>query len=411
MNLRKKLLAFDEGMSVYCALLKDEEDILIPFAISLYVTICKITELLHQYLDDLDRHECREALGNDIGKMMNLAYLMKGGKLKRDMEALAKISLKEHGYEIIIKGFKPETTMDLYQAIEKKVWEMIDLLKEVDRKLSEAPISLYGQFYEYQKSICDRSPVETMYATYKRNVGVPTYDLLKDKQIFEVAELLKRKVLRFTQEPSQRETACVDLDTIRLYLPPGYVMPEGFEKCCARFKRFCSCDGNILKIDRNKYGNYLFQYFYDLTPEERQDLINLDIVLDLIHQDMMRLSKEKKEADKPVVEVDDRVKAAIEIMKEEKVIEHLYDYSWIMGIMNETKELPSFDSPQSFLTYLESLDITPLPSESSIKKEFGKMLNKFPNWTFLNKDKTETNRRINVAKRFLSSYRNRCFSR
>lgn len=405
MNLKKKLNAFDEGMSVYCALLKDEEDILIPFAISMYVTICKITELLHQYLDDLDRHECREALGNDIGKMMNLAYLMRGGKLKRDMEALAKISLKEHGYEIIIKGFKPETTMDLYQAIEKKVLEMIDLLKEVDRKLSEAPISLYGQFYEYQKSLCDRSPVETLYASYKRDVGVPTYDLLKDKQIFEVAELLKRKVLRFTQEPSQRETACVDLDTIRLHLPPGYVLPEGFEKCCARFKRFCSCDGDILKIDRNKYGNYLFQYFYDLTPEERQDLINLDIMLDLIHQDMMRLSKEKKEADKPVVEVDDRVKAAIETMKEEKVIQHLYDYTWVMAVMNETQGLPSFDSAQSFLTYLESLGIDSLPDVSNVKKEYNRMDGKFPDWKFQNKDKTESDRRINVAKRFLNLYR------
>lgn len=405
MNLRKKLNAFDEGMSVYCALLKDEEDILIPFAISMYVTICKITELLHRYLADLDRHECREALGNDIGKMMNLEYLMKGGKLKRDMEALAKISLKDHGYEIIIKGFKPETTMDLYQAIEKKVLEMIDLLKEVDRKLSEAPISLYGQFYDYQKSLCDRSPVETMYATYKRNVGVPTYDLLKDKQIFEVAELLKRKVLRFTQEPSQRETACVDLDTIRLHLPPGYVLPEGFEKCCARFKRFCSCDGNILKMDRNKYGNYLFQYFYDLTPEERQDLISLDILLDLIHQDMMRLSKEKKEVNEPVVEVDERVRAAIETMKEEKVILHLYDYTWVMAVMNETQGLPSFDSAQSFLTYLESLGIDSLPDVSNVKKEYNKMSDKFPDWKFQNKDKTESDRRINVAKRFLNLYR------
>lgn len=405
MNLRKKLNAFDEGMSVYCALLKDEEDILIPFAISLYVTICKITELLHRYLDDLDRHECRETLGNDIGKMMNLAYLMKGGKLKRDMEALAKISLKDHGYEIIIKGFKPETTMDLYQAIERKVMEMIDLLKEVDRKLSEAPISLYGQFYEYQKSLCDRATVEAVYAGYKRDVGVLTYDLLKDKQIFEVAELLKRKVLRFTQEPSQREIACVDIDTIRLHLPPGYVLPEGFEKCCARFKRFCSCDGNILRIDRNQYGYYLFRNFYDLTPEDRQDLVSLDIVLDLIHQDMMRLSKEKKEADKPVVEVDDRVKAAIETMKEEKVIQHLYDYTWVMAVMNETQGLPSFDSAQSFLTYLESLGIDPLPDVSNVKKEYNRMDGKFPDWTFQNKDKTESDRRINVAKRFLNLYR------
>ena len=52
MLLRKKLLTFDEGMTVYCNLDTDEEDILITFAQSLYITVTKIGELLRIYLDD-----------------------------------------------------------------------------------------------------------------------------------------------------------------------------------------------------------------------------------------------------------------------------------------------------------------------------------------------------------------------
>ena len=52
MSLRKKLLTFDEGMTVYNKLETDEEDILITFAQSLYITVTKIGELLRIYLDD-----------------------------------------------------------------------------------------------------------------------------------------------------------------------------------------------------------------------------------------------------------------------------------------------------------------------------------------------------------------------
>lgn len=78
MLLRKKLLTFDEGMTVYCNLDTDEEDILITFAQSLYITVTKIGELLRIYLDDLNKHECKEVLGIDFDKMTSLEYLMKG---------------------------------------------------------------------------------------------------------------------------------------------------------------------------------------------------------------------------------------------------------------------------------------------------------------------------------------------
>lgn len=100
-----------------------------------------------------------------------------------------------------------------------------------------------------------------------------------------------------------------------------------------------------------------------------------------------------------------KVKAAIDRLWEERLMKHLYDYTWVMEVMNESDGLPSFSSPQSFLTYMDALGISRLPDVSSIKKEYGKMLGQFPNWTFQDKDASETNRRINVAKRFLSAYR------
>ena len=57
-KIRKKLLGFDVGMTYYSTLEKDEEDIIIPFVVSLSITSTKIVELLPEYLECLRRDEC-----------------------------------------------------------------------------------------------------------------------------------------------------------------------------------------------------------------------------------------------------------------------------------------------------------------------------------------------------------------
>ena len=120
---------------------------------------------------------------------------------------------------------------------------------------------------------------------------------------------------------------------------------------------------------------------------------------------------EQKEEEEPdlqaseMLTVDERVRKAVLTLKSEGVLKHLYDYTWLMVVMNQTEGLPSFDTPQSFVTYLEGLQLADLPEVSSVKKAYGNVLRDFPNWTFPDRDTTEATRRINVAKRFLSIYR------
>ena len=109
MNLRKKLLHLDEGLNVYNQLLKDEDAILIPFAISVYVTVCRINELLPEYLADLNRNECKEPFNIDFDRMTSLDYWMdKLVKLRSDMEMLGTVPMKEHGFVVTILGFSPK---------------------------------------------------------------------------------------------------------------------------------------------------------------------------------------------------------------------------------------------------------------------------------------------------------------
>ena len=288
-KIRKKLLGFDVGMTYYSMFEKDEEDITIPFVVSLYITSTKIVDLLPGYLDCLRRDECPEVLDIDFDVMTSTAYWMKNDKLEHDMEALNDLTLHERGLEFAYKGFKPATTLELYQAIKKNVDAMVAMLTEVRRLLMAAPPTLYGNFYRQQKSLYDVQKVVAVYEQWKREVGVVTFEILTDKQALEVAEFLKRKILRFSQLPSKREIHQVNIETFKEHLPIGYEVPDEFQKCLARFMRFVSLEGDILRINYNSYGKYLHQFYYRLSDDEQQALIELGMMLDLIQEDMLNL--------------------------------------------------------------------------------------------------------------------------
>jgi len=298
MGLTKMLLGLDSGMYHYSRLDKDEEDIDIVLAMSVYITSTLIVEQLPDHLAALKKHRFLEVLDVDLDLMTNVKFWMKNYKLKSDMESMDDLPLRERGFEFCYKGFKPETTLELYQAIERNIIKMTEMLTEVQRILTEVPAGLYENFYLSQKAAVDARPVKARYRKWKRDVGVATSELLKDKEMLEVVEFLMKKVLRHTLIPSERERNQVDLNKVQNYLPHGFVLPKEFPNCYARFRRIVKDDGDTLKINYDCYGKYLYESFYKLTPAERQTLIEFDIMLDLIHQDMAlwaaKASKEER---------------------------------------------------------------------------------------------------------------------
>lgn len=287
MGLTKMLLGLDSGMYHYSRLEKGEEDIDIVLAVSIYITSNLIMEQLPVHLEALRKLRILEVFNVDLDLMTNVKFWMKNYKLKSDMESMADLPLRERGFEISYKGFKPATTSELYEAIERNIFAMVEMLTEVQQILTEAPAGLYENFYLSQKAACDPIPVKARYRQWKREVGMATPELLKDKEMQELVGLLTKKVMRHAKEPSERERRQMDLEKLQSYLPHGYVLPTEFSNCYARFCRYAKDDGDTLTINYDCYGEYLHESYYKLTPDERQALIEFDIMLDLIHQDLM----------------------------------------------------------------------------------------------------------------------------
>lgn len=103
----------------------------------------------------------------------------------------------------------------------------------------------------------------------------------------------------------------------------------------------------------------------------------------------------------------ERLDFAIRRVDSEKgLLVNRYDFAWLYAAVQEgqLKGIEKFKSVDSFRQYLINIGIENVPSNSTISCWYGYLRHKYPDWVFSDCDATEGQRRINVAKRFLSLY-------
>ena len=295
MDLTKKISNLNEGLTIYSQLLKDEETILIPFAISQYVTVSRICELLPEYLADLQRNECKESLCIDFDQLTNMDYWMKKlVKLKSDMERLGTVPMKEHGFVVTILGFSPETTMDLYRAIERLIIDMVKMLEQVEATLKAAPPVLYQNFYRHLRAqYCEELAVKD-FGDWLMYSGKMSLCKLKSLRAKVIADYVNSGILRCCLKPSGEERSQVDLGALKKHLPDTFHYEEWFDNCYAVFCRTISWKGDILVPDYACAGLFIFQHWSRLTESDIQAIFHLDKMLELIHEDIKKLPQEDK---------------------------------------------------------------------------------------------------------------------
>ena len=184
-----------------------------------------------------------------------------------------------------------------------------------------------------------------------------------------------------------------------------YLRSDVFRIQCAKFRRFATWEGDILKLDYEALGKDLFRYYYKMTDEERQAFFDLDLMVALINRDIKPTPSPSqwRQEDEESVEQQEAIKKAINQMWSEGTLLHKYDHTWIMMTMNETEWLPSVATPTEYLDYMEKCGVRDrLPDRSTMSKYYDKARGTFPTWTFTDAKDKEEIRRNNAGKRFLN---------
>lgn len=188
-------------------------------------------------------------------------------------------------------------------------------------------------------------------------------------------------------------------DLLRLYEADGWTLERVEELLRKAPERLFQ----LYLVNKYRFATHL--YYSRLSQRAYDRLLTLLAVREAMLAKQSSDPAEKREAEEMFSD-DERIIKAVNILKVEGVLKHMYDYTFVMQLMNETEGMPHYDTPQSFLKHFAQLGIAPLPDVSSINRIFSKMVGKFPNWTFVGKDKTETVRRNNVGRRYLNAYKN-----
>ncbi|MBR1502544.1 MAG: hypothetical protein IJ618_01515 [Prevotella sp.] len=107
--------------------------------------------------------------------------------------------------------------------------------------------------------------------------------------------------------------------------------------------------------------------------------------------------------------VDKRIKLAVDCLKQEGIIKHMYDYVWIMRYINERckkKDDMFFTSVKSYRDYITiTLHTEGVAQQSTLSLYYGYGEGRFPDWTFVDtNDYFECQRRVNVARRFAALF-------
>ena len=220
--------------------------------------------------------------------------------------------------------------------------EHVAQIEEARKMMMNAPAEVFGKYYrDFNFGVAKESIVMT-YMDWKMKQGNVTFEVLKEKQTITVADFLKKDILRFTPPPTQRELDEVRLDIVRYNLPHNYDLPQHFEERCAQFHRFISWEDDILIIDYNTYGKYLFDCLSMLSREERVALFELDAMLMMIHEDMRKIRPElrKKPGDSNRhFAITNSLKMLLggEWFKEVRIDER-FDEEWIANFVNALDE-------------------------------------------------------------------------
>lgn len=105
----------------------------------------------------------------------------------------------------------------------------------------------------------------------------------------------------------------------------------------------------------------------------------------------------------------ERLNFSIHGLVAEKYLANLYDFAWLYAAVQQEllKGILKFHSVDSFRQHLINIEIKNVPSNSTISDKYSclRQRYKYPDWVFSDDcDATETQRRINIVKRFLCFY-------
>ena len=349
MALIPLILKFYEAMEDVCSVSYQETNKTLFRRASWVITsVSGINEQLLVCCEELKKGVITEPISGDIWKVQSQHRHPMNSDLKKSLLELGDTALSSIDADLYFQNPKIQYFKDLVSVIEDGIAQMNRLLDEAQEMISNLNPAAYGNYYHRKKSELDENSVRASYQQWKLEEGPITLEKLKVKQIETLANAIKTGIMKHDTKPVHKENLSVNMDLFIQNLPEDYEFPEPFVKCCAKLRRYVSWNDDILQIHYNDYGRYICRCMYKFTLEQLAAIYELDTMLSLIHQDMVKLRPElaKHLVNETIQKEEKNYFAIVKNLSEKLMKDWFWDFrtdkkysrSWIENFLNALME-------------------------------------------------------------------------
>ena len=161
------------------------------------------------------------------------------------------------------------------------------LLAEVETVMHDCdPIVFKKFFFRKKLDYSEGGIVKKFKQTLYENRPI-TMEKLRGMQAKAVMKVLEKKVFKYASQPIQQEVDMVIPELTTGFQPFGFNLTDSFIEAYAIFRRFAEKKGPMYIINYETYGQYISDNFYKFSKTQRRAIFELDIMLELIHQEMV----------------------------------------------------------------------------------------------------------------------------
>ena len=182
--------------------------------------------------------------------------------------------------------------MDNIPASQQELLQKSALISLAILKTSEMVNNSGGQIdhnelYNKLSPLLTDPAVIDSYNRWKNDLYSMTPDMLKRKRMQVILDVLKRGIMKHDDKPYNDEFDSIHEDNIKPLISCEEKLSDDIKKELAKLKRYLIIDGDIIMIDRQKFGKYAMKHIKEFSYEDARSLFELDAMLDLINKDLV----------------------------------------------------------------------------------------------------------------------------
>ena len=285
-SLKQFIEYLDESKTAYDRIPVDDPGVRCPFVASMVKWAHLVNYRLIDYLEKISKGECDEVLTLNFAKFCNKDHWL-SGRIRSDMMGCSDKPLKEY----LIFGAADQTSMDLYRSYESNVTELAENLKKVKSTFNQP--ELYENLMQQMVEQYAEHDIAYEYEQMKDHYIEPALNDYLKMQVKACVEFLKSGMLNDILSISNEDAEDVDEEKLHKMLDSRCKVPDNLKELWAKLKKFIVLKANVMLVLRHDLIlKHVLKHFDKLYGEHFCALFKLERLLQMIHQDMVKLNPE-----------------------------------------------------------------------------------------------------------------------